>query len=174
MLLANRLAESIGPPQRSADCTNVKCMTPSYTYAGLIEPYQYSGPVTLYAELDGSSCVSQYLEESGATQLAQFLKHVERNMSDAWAANAIPVRWTVEPAGERAPTCDYLSGQSREDEENFLSFYTWPKDTEGRRINWFSLSVEMETTLPSFVEALGWAPSPLQATCPIRSIIARS
>lgn len=136
----------------------------------------YTTDLFLTPELDGSPLVEDYLHLTGEEQLAAYVESLK-----AWHPlyldnNAVPVSWGVwstwsikggvniaEIAPFQSPPYDFS--------ENFLTHYTWPYNPDnGQALDWFNLPVRFDR-FPEFARALNWMPSPLQATCPLRSIL---
>lgn len=110
-------------------------------------------------------CVDELYNNGGADQFWYWVGEVQDRYPVEYEADAIPIYWSVLPVHEVAPfqTLEWTT-------DDFLSFFTWPVDSYGRSIDWFSLEVRHDR-FPDFVEYLGWKPSPLQRTCPLRSIV---
>jgi hypothetical protein len=49
----------------------------------------------LYPELDCSACLDDVRDESGAAQLDYYCDYVRRRRPEWWAADAVPVYWSV-------------------------------------------------------------------------------
>lgn len=63
-----------------------------------------------------------------------------------------------------------LWGNEYQDLDDFLAHFSWPMCARtGQPLNWLHLPVLMDR-FPLFADALGWCPSPLQATCPARAL----
>jgi hypothetical protein len=46
--------------------------------------------------------------------------------------------------------------------QDFLTYFTWPRDTNGERVNWLELPVRMGGKSAFVERATGWFPAPLQ------------
>jgi hypothetical protein len=131
----------------------------------------------LYPELDGSSVVEDYYDLDGAGQLEAYVRYVRERHPEWLADDAVPIYWTVQSAGgkkitETAPFQDSPADEFRRHlTRNFLTYFTWPQDAgTGERLDWYRLPVRNDR-FPEFAKALAWLPSPLQPTCPLRSIL---
>jgi hypothetical protein len=107
-----------------------------------------------------------YLDGEG--QLAAYVQYIEEGYPAWLKDDAVPIVWTVHSHWrgliEMAPF-------QADDQPDFLSYFSWPEDVKtGELVDWFHLPVVMDR-FPDFTEALGWLPSPLQRTCPLRSIM---
>jgi hypothetical protein len=131
-----------------------------------------ASPLWLYPELDGSSCVGDLdAGTDGKEQLAYYVDYVRSEHPQWWAADAVPILWSVHGDG----VCEFAPSESQirwlKHEENFLAFWTLPVDTKtGGPLNWWRLPVR-NTRFPEFAKALGWLPSPFHEFAPLRSII---
>jgi predicted GIY-YIG superfamily endonuclease len=126
----------------------------------------------LYPELECSSMVDNvhYLDSEG--QFEEYVQYLERRYPEWLDADAVPIIWSVrsresvDSIYETAPFQPFAPGWG-----DFLTHFTWPVDIKtGERLDWFRLPVVNER-FPEFAEALAWTPSPLQPTCPLRSIL---
>jgi hypothetical protein len=125
-------------------------------------------PLWLYPEIDCSSCVADVEDQSGAGQLAYYVDYLQRHFPEWWDADAVPIGWSVRGEGiwEYAP-----NDPDEQLDENFLTFWSRPRDAKtGEPLNWWRLPLRNDRFL-AFAKALGWLPSPFQATAPIRSIV---
>lgn len=130
----------------------------------------------LLAELDCSAMVDDYYELDGEGQLAEYVQYLERRYPQWLDDDAVPILWTVAGPGtyEFAP---FQSGRFAATSEagphqDFLTYFTWPYDRRtGDQLDWFKLPVRNDR-FAEFAQALDWLPSPLQPTCPLRSILA--
>jgi predicted GIY-YIG superfamily endonuclease len=126
----------------------------------------------LYPELDCSSCVDDVWPGDGHEQFEYYVEYVKRRYPEWWKADAVPIYWSVRPIGETAPfrrVWDQMWStypQSRD----FLTYFTWPVDVNGEPLDWFTMPV-CNDRFPDFAKVLGWVPSPLQPTAPLRSIV---
>jgi predicted GIY-YIG superfamily endonuclease len=127
----------------------------------------------LYPELECSSMVDNvhYLDSEG--QFEEYVQYLERRYPEWLDADAVPIIWSVRSRDsvdsiyETAPFQKFDPSWG-----DFLTHFTWPVDTKtGEHLDWFRLPVVNER-FPEFAEALAWMPSPLQPTCPLRSILA--
>ena len=125
-------------------------------------------PLWLYPEIDGSSCVDDADDQSGAGQLAYFVAYIRRRHPKQWDADAVPIFWSVRGDGvfEIAPNnARDIIGKT------FLTSFTAPVDARtGKSMNWWRLPVRNDR-FPAFAKALGWLPSPFQEFAPLRSIV---
>jgi len=155
-----------------AEPTGAGRWTFQHRYSG----YEWKEDLHLYPELDCSSVVDEYYELDGEGQLAAYVRYLEEEYPAWLAADAVPILWTVMGHGicEFAP---YQRGEEAEPipsarHENFLTEFTWPYDANtGDDLDWFKLPVK-NSRFPEFAQALDWTPSPMQPTCPLRSILA--
>ena len=126
-------------------------------------------PLWLYPELDCSSCVDDVEDQTGAEQLAYYVDVVQRRHPRWWEADAAAIFWSIRGEGifETAPN-------DEDGHKNFLTSFTPPVDAEtGEPLNWWRLPVR-NMRFPAFAAALGWLPSPFQATAPLRSIVSNA
>lgn len=122
----------------------------------------------LYPEIDGSSCVDDVWDEPGEEQVAYFVDRTRRCYPEEWAADRVPIYWSLrgDHTHEAAPLQEHFAAG-----DNFLTYFTWPTDSDGRPCDWFTLPVRNDR-FPEFGKALGWLPSPLQPFCRLRSLYA--
>lgn len=123
----------------------------------------------LYPELDGSSVVDEYHYLDSEGQFEHYIQYLKRHHMDWLHANAVPIVWSVLGAGigESAP---FLQAEPRP-AGDFLTHFTWPVDaTSGDYLDWYQLPV-VNDRFPEFAKALAWTPSPMQPTCPFRSLL---
>ncbi len=147
-----------------------------WTFASLHSGFERTSALYLYGELDCSAMVDDYYELDGEGQLARYVQYLEEHHPQWLSADAVPIIWFVRGAQtmENAP---FQSGEYGPDgkwgsRNDFLSEFTWPYDARtGERVDWFKLPVRIDR-FPEFAQALDWAPSALQPTCPLRSILA--
>ncbi len=125
-------------------------------------------PLWLYPEIDCSSCVDDADDQSGPGQVFYYADYLQRRYPDWWAADAVPIWWSVMGEG----ICEYAPGASNtRHDENFLTFFKPPVDAKtGQFLNWWRLPVRNHR-FPAFAAALGWLPSPFQEFAPMRSIM---
>lgn len=140
-----------------------------WTFESLRSGYQRRCDLTLYPELDCSAMVDDVYELDGEGQLEEYVQYLERRHPEWLEADAVPIVWTVhsESAGifEAAPFAGHVPWG------DFLAHFTWPTDARtGHPLDWYSLPV-VNDRFPEFARALAWTPSPLQPTCPLRSIL---
>jgi hypothetical protein len=129
--------------------------------------FEMVSPLWLYPELDCSSCIDDFEDQTGARQLAYYVDYVQRRYPEWWESDPAPIYWSVRGDGifEAAPT-NVIARDA-----NFLTFWTPPIDARtSEPLNWWRLPVRNER-FPAFAEALGWLPSPFQAFAPLRSIV---
>ena len=120
----------------------------------------------LMPEIRFEPCVDDLFDYSGEEQFWYFVETIQRECPDEYEADALPIYWSVMPIHETAPFQDLTWSSG-----DYLSYFTWPEDQDGQRIDWYSLEVKHDR-FPEFSSFLGWKPSALQTTCPIRSIVA--
>lgn len=125
--------------------------------------------LTLFSYLAYESCVDDLDEESGAQQFWYWANKVRELMPDEYELDAVPVYWSVvgPSVWESAP----FQPKGRCGDTNFLSEYTWPVEDGYKYVDWYSLPLVHDRS-PEFVSALGWSPSALQPSCPLKSIVA--
>lgn len=131
--------------------------------------YEETVAIWLHPEIYGVPMLDDFLHLNGEDQLAIYLAWIMAAKADLWKADAVPIYWSIRGEGiaETAPFTQEPYG-----DENFLTFYSWPQDVEtGEALDWFSDLPVQDTRYPDFADALGWRPSPLQATAPLRSIL---
>lgn len=126
--------------------------------------------LVLVPEIALEPCVDD-VDGDGAEQFAYWVTKVRERYPDEYASDSIPISWFVsgESVFESAPfqPADRYGLYG----ETFLTHYAWPTDEyEDRLVDWYSLSV-CHSRFPRFVRYLGWVPSPLQPTCPLKSIV---
>lgn len=132
--------------------------------------YERQIDLHLYPEIDCTSVVDDACGLDGEGQLAYYVEYLEANYPQWLADDAVPIAWFVESRDasicEAAPFGPVLYPM------NFLTHFTWPYHAETlEQVDWFRLPI-LNLRFPEFAEALGWTPSPLQPTCPLRSILA--
>ncbi|NDK32438.1 hypothetical protein FH975_11780 [Nesterenkonia sp. Hz 6-5] len=122
-------------------------------------PNQEKVALELSWELKGDPISDDYTSsEISAERL--FAKWLRK--PDIENAQNLRIDWVVLPVGEDAPF--------RGEDEDFLSFYTWPVHSEtGERLNWTQVpvqdkgwSAECQDKGGFIQEFPGWKPSPLQ------------
>ena len=125
---------------------------------------QVVSPLWLRPELLLEPYVDEWCPSSGQSQLSFWVNSVKRSYPEEYEADAVPILWLVMPAAEFPPyqKLDWT-------QKTFLSHYTRPYDSTGF-VDWFSLEVRNDRR-PEFAQQLGWEPSAMQPTCPLRSII---
>lgn len=118
-------------------------------------------------------------DEQGAHEVAYWRDYVRRHYLDRhqteWPER-LPIYWSVgslkDNICETAPLPEVWSN-CVPDLGDFTSHFTTPiSSTTGERINWLQLPVRHDR-FPEFAKALGWTPSPLQATCPFAALFGR-
>ncbi|MEU0752008.1 hypothetical protein [Streptomyces albogriseolus] len=140
--------------------------------------YERVVPLELYPEINLSPMVDEYYEETGEEQFRQWVRYVKRQTPQQWEDDAVSIYWTVSAPSstvdgvfETAPFQTHFFRERATPPETFLTHFTWPvHETTGERLDWFQLPV-VNRRFPEWVKALKWTPSPLQATCPLRSIV---
>lgn len=140
-----------------------------FTYTSLRSGHEKTDRLYLYGEINGSAMLDDYQDESGTDQLHAFARYLSRNSRDELAVDAVPIFWSVrgERTVEAAPWCPSSTWLP----EHFLDRFTHPREVRtGKPLDWFTLPVRQDR-FPAFQKALGWKPSPLQAHCPIVSIL---
>lgn len=136
----------------------------------------------LYPELDCSSMVDDYCDYDGEEQLDEYVRYLGRKHPRWLKDDAVPIYWSVNGPGvcETAPFQDWATAYAADGSggqvpdgfhEDFLSYFTWPYDPQtGQQLDWYQLPV-INDRFPGFAKALAWTPSPLQPTCPLRSVL---
>lgn len=119
----------------------------------------------LMPELDYEPWLDEWYPECNKSPFWFWADWVKKKCPEAYEANAIPIYWTVMPSYETAPFQDLEWAT-----DDFLTFFTWPLDRFGNRIDWYSLEVRHDR-FEGFSQDLGWKPSPLQRYCPLKSIV---
>lgn len=139
-----------------------------WTWRSLRSGYERTDPLWLYPEINGMAAIHDcYWSDDGETQLTYWVDWLERNHSDAMAADAIPIFWSVQPCCECAP----FTTNRYDQQKNFLTELSWPMNARtGEPVNWFQLPV-IYSRFPAFGEALGWKPAPFQPHAPMASIL---
>lgn len=135
--------------------------------------YRRQEDMFLYPELECSSMVDDYYDQSGDVQFEEWVRYLVRHYPELLRDDAVPIYWTVLPACESAPPFikGHYDGMISDDNRHFLAHFTWPTNAvTGDRLDWFSLPV-VNDRFPEFAEALAWTPSPFQPYCPLRSIL---
>lgn len=128
-------------------------------------------PLRLYWELSGDPLTDNYTpDEISAEELWDL-------WIDRYAKPTMDIWWFVAGRGkfEAAPF-----HENRLIREDFLTYYTWPEDEDGRALQWTRLPVEDKLWTPGrsdkggFIQsATGWKPSALQRAADV-SLIARA
>jgi len=136
----------------------------TWVFQSLKTGHEFRTDLVLYGELELSAGIDDCPYDDGDEQLEYYIDSVRRRMPDAWNADDVPIYWCVigKQTHEAAPFMDFEG-------DNFLSHYTWPRNSDGDMIDWFQLPV-VNPRFPKFAAALGWKPSPIQNSCPLRSI----
>lgn len=122
----------------------------------------------LYPELDGSAVVDEYHYLDGEGQFEQYVQYLQQQHRNWLRADAVPIVWTVRGSGvaEAAPFMEPEVPWG-----DFLTHFSWPIDSKsGEYLDWLQLPV-INDRFPEFVKALAWTPSPLQPTCPFRTLL---
>lgn len=141
----------------------------TYVFRNHRSKYEFTTPLYLYPEINISSIVGDLYDETDEYQFQYFVDHIRNEYPAYWEKDAAPIFWSVvgDSTFERAP----FQNDRWEGDEDFLSWFTWPIDSTGEPIDWFTMSVQLGRRFPGFARALGWVPSPMQPSCPIRSIV---
>jgi predicted GIY-YIG superfamily endonuclease len=135
--------------------------------------------LSLLAEYPCIGYLDDVWYEDGNTQLNYWVMFVREHYQDAYDDDAIPIYWNVMggqdgdfwyepppfPKGAASQKVVWPG-------EHFLDVYSVPRDANGIPINWFSLPIFINGVTSQFSKALGWRPSPLEKTIPLRSIMA--
>jgi len=126
----------------------------------------------LYPELDGSAVVDEYHYLDGEGQFEEYVQYLQRRHPEWLQADAIPIVWTVRSKTGDSDVYEAAPFQQSEPPwRDFLTHFTWPADARtGEPLDWYRLPVANDR-FPEFAAALAWTPSPLQPTCPLRSIL---
>lgn len=133
--------------------------------------HQHRCDLFLYPELDCSAMVDDVYELDGEGQFEEYVQYLERRYPQWLADDAVPIIWSVHSGHgggifEAAPFAPPSPPWG-----DFLTHFTWPADARtGEPLDWFQLPV-LNDRFPDFARALAWTPSPLQANCPLRSLI---
>jgi predicted GIY-YIG superfamily endonuclease len=130
---------------------------------------EWQTDLQLYPELDCSAMVDDYWELDGEGQFEEYVRYIQRRYAQWWDTDAVPIVWAVHNSwGQVFESAPYTEERPWGD---FLTHFTWPIDAvTGERLDWFKLPV-INDRFPEFSKALDWTPSPLQPTCPLRSIV---
>lgn len=149
--------------------------TGRWTFASRISGIERSTDLYLYGELDCSAVVDEYDWLDGEGQLSEYIDYLEHNHPQWLEDDQVPILWSVrgDQTAEFAPfqagkfALEAAGGPSHD----FLSYFSWPYDSNtGAELDFFKLPVRIDR-FPEFAAALDWMPSPLQPTCPLRSIM---
>lgn len=138
--------------------------TGEWEYESRRSGFKHRTDLWLRPELNCEPYVDRFDGCSGKEQFRRWLQYVEDRYPDEVANDALHIYWTVMPICETAP---FQPDRPR----NFLTSFTWPINDEFETVDWYSLPVKHDR-FPKFSQYLGWKPSPLQPTCPIKSIAA--
>lgn len=107
----------------------------------------------------------------------------EKRVIKAYPNGLIPIYWFVDYKGKSVGTFEGLPHQfehfSRQNRDNFLTFFTWPEDTKsGERVNWLTIPVKdklwnsAQWDKGGFIqEATGWKPAVFQPYVFLPSLI---
>lgn len=144
-----------------------------WRFASRESGYVREVPLHLSPELCCSPMVDDYYEEPGEEQFRVYVEYIQQKYPEQWKADAVDIYWSVDSMsggiGETAPF--QRSPGSYQPVDDFLTWFSWPVDSRtGARLDWFSLPV-VNTRFEAWAKALNWTPSPLQPTCPLRSIV---
>lgn len=130
--------------------------------------------LTLYPELECSPCLDNFYDCEGRAQVEIYFNYIQMHHPEWVRADAVHISWYVSSGPLECPVVfESAPFESRPygDHADFLSHYTWPRDSEtGRYLDWYQLPVA-NNRFPKFAEALGWTPSALQSTFPLGSIL---
>jgi hypothetical protein len=143
-----------------------------WTFESRVSGFERTTALELHPELSCSPMVDDFYEESGEEQLRQYVRYIKRECTDQWEADAVHIYWCVSGKAtfETAPFQRHYPGKYPPDED-FLTHFTWPRHGKtGEWLDWFSLPV-VNTRFADWAKALAWTPSPMQPTCPLRSIM---
>jgi hypothetical protein len=148
--------------------------TAKWRFSSLVSGYERVVPLELHPELNYSPMVDEYYDETGEEQFRQWVKCIQRECPKQWEDDAVLIYWGVSSPGngvfETAPFQRQFAHRVPQ-VEDFLTHFTWPvHEQTGERLDWFQLPVVNER-FKEWAEALAWTPSPLQPTCPLRSIV---
>jgi len=146
-----------------------------WLFASAISGVQFQTDLHLYGELDCSGVVGDYDHLDGEGQLAVYLEYLEENYPQWLEDDEVPILWSVRGRSVSAFAPFQVGKFALEavggPMDDFLSDFTWPVDRSTREdLDFFKLPVRIDR-FPEFAEALDWMPSPLQPTCPLRSIL---
>ncbi|MGA5435460.1 hypothetical protein ACPCIZ_12800 [Streptomyces cellulosae] len=149
--------------------------TAKWRFSSLKTGYERVVPLELHPEINLSPMVDEFYEESGEEQFWQWVKAVQRKTPQQWDDDAVSIYWGVSSPEngvfETAPLQTHFFRERATPPETFLTHFTWPvHEQTGERLDWFQLPV-VNKRFPEWVKALKWTPSPLQGTCPLRSIV---
>jgi predicted GIY-YIG superfamily endonuclease len=150
--------------------TQVQDGSGKWTFRGRTSGHVVRCDLVLYPELDCSAMVDDVYELDGEGQFEAYVQYLQRRHPEWLAADAVPIVWSVHAGWsdifEAAPfATTSIHG------EDFLAHYTWPEDAiNGEPLDWYQLPV-VNDRFPEFAKALAWTPSPLQAACPLTSIL---
>ncbi|WML79163.1 hypothetical protein [Streptomyces sp. VNUA74] len=149
--------------------------TASWRFSSLVSGYERVVPLELRPEINFSSMLIDYEDESGEEQFRRWVKCVQHESPKQWADDAVSILWGVVSPGnnftENAPFQNHPFWTRSSEPDNFLKHFTWPiHERTGERLDWFQLPV-VNDRFKEWAKALNWTPSPLQATCPLRSIV---
>ncbi|MFE1046327.1 hypothetical protein ACFW5S_10900 [Streptomyces olivaceus] len=149
--------------------------TAKWRFSNLVSGYERVVPLVLRPEINFSSMLMDYDDESGEEQFRRWVKCVQHDSPKQWEDDAVSILWGVVSPGnnfnENAPFQNHPFWTRASEPDNFLKHFTWPvHETTGERLDWFQLPVVNER-FKEWAKALAWTPSPLQPTCPLRSIV---
>lgn len=133
--------------------------------------HEFHTDLYLYPELDCSAMVDDHYELDGEGQFEEYTQYVASRYPDWINNNAVPIVWSVHSGWGRGifEAAPFTSNEPSWGD--FLTHFTWPSNTKtGERLDWFQLPV-VNDRFPDFAQALAWTPSPLQPTCPLRSLL---
>lgn len=154
----------------------ISSMTPRngagrWKFTSLQSGYKWQADLVLYPELDCSAMVADFNELDGEGQFEEYVQYLQRHHPEWIEADAVPIIWSVHSSQggifEAAPFTEW----ALKTEQDFLTSFSWPVDAAtSEPLDWYQLPV-VNDRYPDFAQALAWTPSPLQPTCPLRSLV---
>jgi predicted GIY-YIG superfamily endonuclease len=138
-----------------------------WTFQGRSSGHEVIAEILLGAEVNGTSMSDDWLpDEITASDL--FRRWQRKYVGDdGW----VDIYWHV--AGNVGETAPFQQGWP----EHFLTYYTWPVNAEGQRLNWNRLPVldgrwySEGTKGGFFQEHTGWKPAPFQARVHVPTVL---
>src|SRR5574337_1120418 len=122
----------------------------------------------LYAEL-GLTPLLGDVDPYPADPFAWWCAQVRMAEPRWWAADAVPILWTVQADGKSLRTCEFAPCHATEYGMSWDSFFTTPTTPSGDIIPWAAVPVTLDR-FRGFGEAIGWRPLAFELTAPIRSL----